>query len=189
VGLSIAVEKGGILMLIKITSKNLNPSEKTKVQIEKKLSKLEKYFSQSTEADVMLTNEKNNTVKLEATIVAGSTIFRAEEKGNDLIVCLDEVVDKLSSQMSRFKKKLIKKHHDQKEVDFAAVPDTADAVEDVQVVKTKHFRMSPMSVEEAILQMELLEHSFFVYRDAEKNNVCVVYKRKDETYGLLDIEN
>ncbi|MBR0139003.1 MAG: ribosome-associated translation inhibitor RaiA [Firmicutes bacterium] len=177
-------------MLVKITSKNLNPSEKTKVQIEKKLGKLDKYFTQDTEANVVLTNEKNNSVKLEATIYAGSLIFRAEEKGNDLLYCLDIVVDKLSSQMSRFKQKLVKKHHDQKEVLLASeLPDVADAVEEVSVVKTKHFRISPMSVEEAIMQMELLEHSFFVYRDGEKNNVCIVYKRNDGTYGLLDIEN
>lgn len=176
-------------MLVKITSKNLNPTERTKEQIEKKIGKLEKYFANNTEATVMLTNEKNNTVKLEATIHAGSTIFRAENTGNDLLVCLDAVIDKLASQMSRFKKKLVKKHHDQKEVFLAEVPDTADAVEELLIAKTKSFRISPMSVEEAVLQMELLEHNFFVYRDGEKNNVCVVYKRKDGTYGLLDIEN
>ena len=177
-------------MLVKITSKNLNPSEKTKLQIEKKLGKLDKYFSQDTEAGVVLTNEKNNSVKLEATIFAGGLIFRAEERGNDLMYCLDMVVDKLASQMSRFKQKLVRKHHDQKEVLLAnELPDTADAVEEVNVVKTKHFRISPMSAEEAIMQMELLEHSFVVYRDGEKNNVCVVYKRNDGTYGLLDIEN
>ena len=176
-------------MLVNITSKNLNPVEKTKVQIEKKLSKLDKYFSQETEASVVLTNEKNNSVKLEATIYAGGLIFRAEERGNDLLFCLDKVVDKLSSQMSRFKKKLVKKHHDQKEVMASELPDIENALEEVNVVKTKHFRMSPMSVDEAIMQMELLEHTFFVFRDAEKNNVCVVYKRNDGTYGLLDIEN
>ena len=177
-------------MKVIITSKNFTPSENFKNKAEVKMSKLDKFFSKETVANVRISGEPNNKIKLESTINAGGLIFRAEERGNDLMYCLDMVVDKLASQMSRFKQKLVRKHHDQKEVLLAnELPDTADAVEEVNVVKTKHFRISPMSAEEAIMQMELLEHSFFVYRDGEKNNVCVVYKRNDGTYGLLDIEN
>ncbi|MBQ1907998.1 MAG: ribosome-associated translation inhibitor RaiA [Firmicutes bacterium] len=176
-------------MKINITKKNLNPGEATLQAIEKKLSKLDKYFAKDTQADVVLTNMKNNTVKLEATINADGLIFRAEEIGDDLRGCLDSVVDKLASQMSRFKKKLIKSNR-KKEVVYAELPDVDTAApEELAVAKTKTFRISPMAVEEAILQMELLEHSFFVFRHAEKNNVCVVYKRNDGSYGLLDIEN
>ena len=178
-------------MKINITSKGLNPAEKTLATIEKKLSKLDKYFSKDTVANVVLKNEKNNTVKLEATINAGGFIFRAEEAGNDLIFCLDKVMDKLSSQMSRFKGKIMKRHKDQKDFVITEIPDAASAPEEeeIKVVKTKSFRISPMPVDEAIIQMELLNHNFYVFRDEENNHVCVVYKRKDETYGMLDIEN
>ncbi|MBQ4506697.1 MAG: ribosome-associated translation inhibitor RaiA [Firmicutes bacterium] len=177
-------------MKINITKKNLNPSDATLEAIEKKLGKLEKYFSKDTVADVVLTNMKNNRVKLEATINADGLIFRAEESGDDLRGCLDGVVDKLASQMSRFKKKLIKSNRNKKEVIAEELPEAAEAsAEELSVAKTKSFRISPMAVEEAILQMELLEHSFFVFRHAERNNVCVVYKRNDGSYGLLDIEN
>ncbi len=180
-------------MKINITSKGLNPAEKTLATIEKKLSKLDKYFAKDTVANVVLKNEKNNTVKLEATISAGGLIFRAEEAGNDLIFCLDKVMDKLSSQMSRFKSKLVKKHKEQKEILLAEIPDNAAPVaeeeEEIKVVKTKSFRISPMPVDEAIIQMELLNHNFYVFRDEETNHVCVVYKRKDESYGMLNIEN
>ena len=177
-------------MKINITKKNLNPGEATLTAIEKKLGKLEKYFSKDILADVVLTNMKNNSVKLEATINADGLIFRAEETGDDLRGCLDSVVDKLASQMSRFKKKLIKSNRNKKEVFIDELPESPEpAAEELAVAKTKTFRISPMAVEEAILQMELLEHSFFVFRHAERNNVCVVYKRNDGSYGLLDIEN
>ena len=177
-------------MKINITSKGLNPAEKTLATIEKKLSKLDKYFSKDTVANVVLKNEKNNTVKLEATINAGGFIFRSEESGNDLIFCLDSVMDKLSSQMSRFKGKIQKKHKDQKDFIISEVPDAAaPAEEEIKIVKTKSFRISPMPVDEAIIQMELLNHNFYVFRDEENNHVSVVYKRKDESYGMLDIEN
>ncbi len=179
-------------MKINITSKGLNPAERTLQTIEKKIGKLDKYFAKDTVAYVVLKNEKNNTVKLEATINADGLIFRAEETGNDLIFCLDKVVDKLSSQMSRFKSRLVKKHKDQKEVLLSEIPDAAAASEDeeeMKVVKTKSFRITPMPVDEAIVQMELLNHNFYVFRDEDTNHVCVVYKRKDESYGMLNIEN
>jgi putative sigma-54 modulation protein len=87
--------------------------------------------------------------------------------------------------MSRFKTKLVKRHKDQKEILLAAVPDVQESAEDMAVVKTKRFTIQPMSTEEAILQMELLGHSFFVFLNEEADGVNVVYKRKDGSYGLL----
>jgi len=173
-------------MKINITRKNFNPSDNLINLIEKKMTKLDKYFSQDTVANIMLSNEKGARQKLEATIIAGGFIFRAEEVNADIFYCLDKVIDKLSTQMSRFKAKLVKQHKDQKEVFLAEVPDAADPVEEVNVVKTKKFRINPMTTEEAIMQMELLEHNFFVFLDAETDAVNVVYKRADGTYGLLE---
>ena len=173
-------------MKVTISSKNFNASENLLSLIEKKMAKLDKYFAKDIEADVMLSNEKGTRQKLEATIKAGGFIFRAEEVNADIYYCLDKVIDKLSSQMSRFKQKLIRKNKDQKEIFLAEVPDVAEAVDEVQVVKSKKFRINPMSADEAIMQMELLGHSFFVFLDGETNAVNVVYKRDDGSYGLLE---
>ena len=172
-------------MKLIITTKNFTASESFKNKLETKMAKLDKYFSKDTEVNVRLTGEKNNRQKMEATINADGLIFRAEDTNTDIYYCLDNVIDKLSSQMSRFKKKLIKKHKDQKEIFLAEVPDVADAVEEVNVVKTKHFVLTPMTTDEAIMQMELLAHNFFVFKDAENNTTNIVYKRADGEYGLL----
>jgi putative sigma-54 modulation protein len=175
-------------MIINITGKNFTASEQLKQRIEKKLGKLDKYFSQETVANVMLSNIKEGQ-KLEATINADGMIFRAENTNSDIEYALDKVVDRLSSQMSRFKQKLIRKHQGPKGIIAAEIPDAAEEAAEVSVVKTKRFRINPMTTEEAILQMELLGHSFFVFRDAETNRVNIVYKRNDGGYGLLETEN
>ncbi len=175
-------------MKVNIKSKNLNPSDALVSKIEAKIGKLDKYFSSDIEANVMLTEVKTGLAKLEATINAGGMIFRAEESNADLFFCLDKVIDKLSSQMSRFKKKLIKKHKDQKDILLAEVPDVAEAVEEVNVVKTKTFALTPMTTDEAILQMELLAHNFYVFANPDTGKANIVYKRADGQYGLLVTE-
>lgn len=175
-------------MRINIRSKNLNPSDALTAKIEAKMAKLDKYFAKDTTAEIMLSEVKTGLAKLEATIKAGDMIFRAEESNADLFFCLDKVIDKLSAQMSKFKKKLIKKHRDQKEVFLAEVPDVEDAVEETNVVKTKKFSLTAMTTDEAILQMELLGHNFFVFASPDTGKANVVYKRADGQYGLLETE-
>ena len=172
-------------MKVIITSKNFTPSENFKNKVDVKMGKLDKFFAKETVANVRITGEPNNKIKLESTINAGGLIFRAEDTNTDVYYCLDNVIDKLSSQMSRFKKKLVRKHRDQKEVMLAELPDTEDAVEEVSVVKTKTFKVNPMTTDEAVLQMELLGHSFFIFKEAESDAIEVVYKRDDGSYGLL----
>ena len=149
-------------MQVTINSRNLNPSQQLKDKIEGKLSKLDKYFSRDAEATVMLSEVKTGLAKLEATINAGGMTFRAEESNADLLYCLDQVIDKLSKQMSRFKSRLVKKHKDQGFVNVEEIPDIEEA-ESRGIVRTKRFTLSPMSADEAILQMEMLEHSFFIF--------------------------
>lgn len=173
-------------MKVIITSKNLHASDHLKDTIEKKFEKLGKYFSNDIAVNVMLSSEKNRE-KVEATINAKGTIFRAEEVNNDVYNAIDRVVDKLSSQMSRFKTKLQRKHTGQKEFFFEEMPD-AELEEDSRVVKTKRFSLRPMSVEEAIMQMELVAHEFFVFLNADSGTVNVVYKRNDGNYGILETE-
>ena len=173
-------------MKVIITSKNFNASDHLKQTIETKLDRLGKYFSNDIVANVTLTMEKGRK-KIEATINAKGTIFRAEETTNDAYNGVDRVVEKLSSQMSRFKTKLQRKHKDHKELLFSEIPDIAsEETGEMRVVRTKKFDLMPMSVDEAIMQMELLEHNFFVFLNMESNGVNVVYKRKDDNYGLLE---
>ncbi len=173
-------------MKVIISSKNMNASDHLKQTIESKLDRLGKYFSNEIVANVTLTMEKGRQ-KIEATINAKGTIFRAEETTNDIYNGVDRVVEKLSSQMSRFKTKLQRKHKDHKDLQFADLPEVAgEELEEMGVVRRKTFDLMPMSVDEAIMQMELLEHTFFVFLNMETDTVNVVYKRKDNDYGLLE---
>jgi len=172
-------------MKIIITSKNFNASDHLKETIEKKFDKLNKYFSKDIVANVMVSSERGKQ-KLEATINASGMIFRAEEGAIDVYEAIDRVVEKLSTQMSRFKTKLQKKHKDNKEFSFTDIPEYEGEHEEIKVVKTKKIELEPMSPEEAIMQMELLNHTFFVFLNIESDSINVVYKRKNNDYGLLE---
>lgn len=171
-------------MKVTITSRNFHASEHLKDTIEKKIQKLSKYFSDEIVVNVMLSSEKGRD-KVEATINAKGTIFRAEETSNAAYDAIDRVVEKLSTQMSRYKTRLLRKHKENKEFIFAEIPDNEEE-EEIKVVKTKNVELVPMSVEEAVIQMELLEHNFFVFVDIETDSVSVVYKRKNEDYGVIE---
>lgn len=174
-------------MKVIITSKNVNVSDHLKETIEKKLQKLGKYFSDDIGVNVMLTEEKNRR-KLEATIKVRSMIFRAEYEGMEFYDGIDHVVDKLSSQMSRFKGKIQNKHKDKKEFKFEAWPEPEEdnTHPDISVSRVKRFELEPMTVDEAVIQMELLEHNFYIFLNMETDSVNVVYKRKENDYGLLE---
>ncbi len=173
-------------MRVIITTKNFNASDHLKDVIESKFEKLGKYFSKDIVANVTLTMEGGRQ-KVEATINAKGTIFRAEEETNDMYTGIDRVVDKLSTQMSRFKTKLQRKHKDHKEFIFANLPEASEPeVEEMNVVRNKKFDLIPMSLDEAIMQMELVGHTFYVFLNMETDMVSVVYKRKDGDYGLLE---
>ena len=171
-------------MKVIITCKNVKAEDRLKETIQKKFNKLGKYFSDDIGVNVMLSEEKNRQ-KMEATIKARNMIFRAEDKSGDFYTETDNVVEKLSTQMSRFKDKIQKKHKNSKEFIFADWPE-ADEKETGEIIKTKKFELEPMTVEEAVVQMEMLEHNFYVFLNMETDSVNVVYKRKDNNYGLLE---
>ncbi len=170
-------------MKVVIASKNMNANDRLKDTIEKKMEKLSKYFSDNIIVNVTLSAEKNRQ-KIEATIRVRGMIFRAEDVSGDIYEGIDNVVEKLSTQMSRFKTKIQKKHKDNKDFVFADWPE--EVQEEIKVVKTKKFELEPMTTDEAILQMEMLEHNFFIFLNMETDSVNVVYKRKDDDYGLLE---
>ena len=176
-------------MKVNITGKNYDTYEKLENTIEKKLDRLDKYFSEDVSSNVVLSQERGRD-KIEVTINAKGAVFRAEEMNQDVYDGFDRVVEKLSSQISRFKGKLAKRYNDNKALkfEFEEPEDEEDyeEIEDTPVVKTKKFELRPMDVDEAILEMEMLGHNFFVYLDMDTDSVNVVYKRNGGNYGVLE---
>ncbi|MGN8713205.1 ribosome hibernation-promoting factor, HPF/YfiA family [Hornefia butyriciproducens] len=172
-------------MKVNITGKNFNTYDRLQETVEKKLDKLDKYFSDEATAKVVLSKERGRD-KIEATINAKGAVFRAEEVTDDIYEGIDLAVDKLASQMSRFKGKLRKRYNDNKALKFEFMPEPETEKEEAKVVKAKKFQLEPMSEDEAVLQMEMLQHDFFVFLNMETDSVNVVYKRKDGNYGLLE---
>ena len=158
-----------------------------------KLGRIEKYLgdSDSVRATVMI-NVKGHNQKVEVTIPLKTVILRAEETRDDLYAAIDVVVDKLERQIRKNKTKLqSKKMKDKFAKDFMleAIEKSEDGEENkAKIVKRKKVEVKPMSEEEAILQMELLEHQFYIFKDSETNNMAVVYKRKEGNYGIIESE-
>ncbi len=159
--------------------------------VEKKISKLEKYFGPNVEARATLSVQKNRQ-RVEVTIPFNGVILRGEEVTDDMYKSIDLVEEKLVRQIRKQRTKLSRKNNSGslRYPEFNSLEfKNEDTDEDTsRIVKTKSFNVKPMSADEAVLQMELLGHSFFVYQDADTNNVSVVYKRKDGNYGLIEPE-
>lgn len=172
-------------MKVNIIAKNFKAYQKLEDKIEAKFEKLSKYFSDEIVANVVLSHQKDKD-KLEATINAKGAIFRAESVADDVYESLDNVIAKLSRQMSKFKGKLQKRYNDNKALKFEFLPDLDEDVVEPSLVKTKQLELRPMNVDEAILEMEMLQHDFFLFLNMESDSVCLVYKRKDNDYGMLE---
>jgi putative sigma-54 modulation protein len=170
-------------MNIIVRGKNIDVTNALKEYAEKKLVKLEKYLDLS-EAQVTLVVEKG-THKVEVTIPINGLIIRGEEATGDMYASIDLVIDKLEKQINRYKARFNKKAKgDGKHVTVSPI----EGIEIPQIMKTKRFTIKPMPVDEAVMQMNLVGHSFFVFSNAETEEVNVVYKRKDGNYGLIEPE-
>lgn len=178
--------KGADDMKIIIVGKNIEVTPGLKAAVEEKIGKLDKFFAADTEAHVTLSVEKDRQ-KIEVTIPVKGSIIRSEQVSTDMYISIDLVEEIIERQMKKYKSKLIAKEQGGgflKE-DFADI-DAED--EEVKIVKTKRFGLKPMFPEDACVEMELLGHDFFVFRNAETDEVNVVYKRKGNTYGLIEPE-
>ncbi|QNK40939.1 MULTISPECIES: ribosome hibernation-promoting factor, HPF/YfiA family [Caproicibacter] len=171
-------------MKITITGRKVNLRDHFKELAVKKLSRFDRIFDEDAEAKVVVTVLKNRQT-VEITVHSKGMIYRAEATAEEMNDALDDVIGALSSQIRRNKTRLEKRiHFSALDEDFQ-VPDDREESEEYKIVRTKHFGVKPMSVEEAILQMNLLEHQFFMFRNQEDNQINVVYKRRDGNYGLL----
>jgi putative sigma-54 modulation protein len=170
-----------------IIGKNIEVTPGLRSAVEEKIGKLEKYFTPETEVNVTLSVEKERQ-KIEVTIPVKGNIIRSEQVSNDMYVSIDLVEEIIERQLKKYKTRIIDKHQGGSSFkqDFLANDYVDD--EEIKIVRTKRFDIKPMYPEDACVQMELLGHNFFVFVNAETDQVCVVYKRKGGTYGLIEAD-
>jgi ribosomal subunit interface protein len=180
-----------------IKSRNGKLSERQRTYIDEKLQKLERHLDHESTATVEISsekrrNQKNEVHRLQITLMGEhGVILRAEQSGDDLFRTVDEVQDVLQRQIKRYKdkhwrrSKLRRKSGEMVSSESPGVPTQDSANEEPRIVRVKEFKLKPMFTDEAIEQMELLEHSFFIFRDADTAQISMVYRRNDGNYGLI----
>ena len=168
-----------------ISGKNLDVTEGLKTAVQDKLGKLERYFTPNTEVHVTLSVEKERQ-KIEVTIPVKGNIIRSEQTSNDMYVSIDLVEEVIERQLRKYKNKIVDKKQEGGNFQKAFIDKDYDEDEEVKIIRTKRFGIKPMYPEDACVQMELLGHNFFVFHNAETDQVNVVYKRKGNTYGLIE---
>ena len=176
-------------MRITITGRNIELTPGIKEAVEDKLSKLEKYFKPDTDVNVTLSVEKERQ-KIEVTIPTKGRTIRAEEVSNDMYVSIDLVEETLERQLIKYRTKIISKKMNAAASFKAEYLEEKydDEEEEIKIVRSKRYDLKPMYPEDACIQMELLGHDFFVFVNAETDEVNVVYKRKSNTYGIIEPE-
>ena len=179
-------DRKGVIMNITIIGRKCNPRDDFRLRAEKRLSKVEKLFGEEASAKITATVEKNCHI-VEITVLKGGMIFRAEERADNMLDALDECVDSLIRQVRKNKTKLDKKLHSAVLDDF--MDGFTEEETEYDVLREKTVFLKPESVEEAILQMNLLGHKFYMFLNSETDTINVVYKRNETGYGLIIPEN
>ncbi len=176
-------------MKINIHSSKVEITDAIKNYIDTKIGKLEKYFENPEELTAnVLIKVTNIAQTVEVTIPIRRAILRAEDTNKDLYSAIDLVYEKLERQIRKNKTRMSRRNNKENKAVFTDFDLGNEVEEEGVVVKRKSFDAKPMSEEEAILQMELLGHSFFAFKDTNTNNVSVVYKRKDNNYGIIEMK-
>ncbi len=171
-----------------ISGKNIDVTDGLKTAVYEKIGKLEKYFTPDTEVHVTLGVEKERQ-KIEVTIPMKGNIVRAEQTSEDMYVSIDLVEEVIERQLRKYKNKILEQKQAAVNFNKSFMDEKIDDDdEEIKIIRTKKFAVKPMDAEEACVQMELLGHNFFVFRNADTDEVNVVYKRKANTYGLIEPE-
>ena len=181
--------KGMGNMAIVVRGKNIDITPALRDYVEKRIGKITKYFDQLGEITAVLTVEKGRHI-VEVTVPVSGMLLRGEEATADMYTSIDLVIEKIERQIEKYKTKLARKFRSaggfRGELITAAAP--VDASDEFKLVKTKRFAVKPMAVEEAVLQMNLIHHDFYVFTNADTEEVNVIYRRKDGNYGLIEPE-
>lgn len=174
-------------MRIEFLTKNYNPSEKLKDVITKKVERLDKFFEDDTKVKILL-KKANDVETLELTIVLDSSVMRAEVSGDNMYDNIDIALPKLEKQIIKHRTKLVTKSKKVriKELDASSVPPADKEDSQHGVVRSKSYELTPMTVDDAIEELELVGHSFYVFSNKATKNVNVLYKRRDGDYGLIE---
>lgn len=174
-------------MKFNIIGKKITVNEKNSEYIKKKIGKLDKFFKQEPEARIVIGTVKDKEY-IEATIYSEGIIFRAEVTDSDVFTATDKVIDLIERQIRKNKTKLEKRTRREAFDDARLLSgdDYADDEDEMKIVKKKRFHVKPMSAEEAVLQMNLLGHNFFVFKNQDTEEMNVVYKRKDGNYAIIE---
>lgn len=174
-------------MNLNIRGEKIEVTEAMKEYAQEKLTKLEKYINDSSDVTVnVLVKLRNHMQKVEITIFLQSLILRSEEEQEDFYAAIDNSIDKLERQIRKNKTKLESKNRVNKSLNFAY--EIEEPIEDEKIVKRKSVEVKPMDEEEAMLQLELLGHQFYLYNDIDTGKAAVIYKRKDGNYGIIEAE-
>ena len=179
------------MLKFNIRGENVEVTDAIRDYVVKRISKLQKFFEDSVEATahVNLKVYPNRTYKVEVTIPLPYLTLRAEETSNDMYGSVDLVTDKLERQIQKYKTKVNRKSREKGLKNLEFVPSDDDSASDeLKIVRTKQVSLKPMDPEEAVLQMDMLGHDFFVFQDAETNGTSIVYRRRDGRYGLIEAE-
>ena len=173
-----------------IRGKNIEITQPLREYVEKRVGKITKYFDNMDEISVLLSVEKERQIVEVTAEVRGGLILRGQESTGDMYTSIDLVVEKLERQIHKQKTKLERRFRNggMRAEAFAEAKVQIEDETEYPIVKTKHFVVKPMDVQEAIMQMNLLNHNFFVFRDAQTEQICVVYKRTAGAYGLLEFD-
>ncbi|MBQ9120177.1 MAG: ribosome-associated translation inhibitor RaiA [Lachnospiraceae bacterium] len=170
-----------------ISGRNIDVTEGLKSAIYEKLGKLERYFTPETEVHVTFSVEKERQ-KVEVTIPMKGNIVRAEQVSPDMYASIDMIEEIIERQLRKYKNKLVDQKQSAMSLSQAFIAEEETEEEEIVISKVKTFPMKPMDAEEACVQMELLGHEFFAFRNAETDEINVVYKRKNGTYGIIEPE-
>ena len=170
-----------------ISGKNIDVTDGLRSAVYEKLDRLEKYFNEDTEVHVTFSVEKDRP-NMEVTIPIKGSIIRAEQVSDDMYVSIDLVTEVIERQISKHKKKLVDQAQNAAFFQKSFIEDDIVEDDEINIIRTKRFAVKPMDPEEACVQMDLLGHNFFVFRNSETDEVNVVYKRKGNTYGLIEPE-
>lgn len=185
------------MIRFEIHGENLTITDAIRNYIEEKIGKLERYFNNvpNATAHVKVETYQNSTTKIEVTIPLKNVTLRAEERHDDLYAGIDLINSKLERQVSKYKTRVNRKNrkNDEQEA-FASLPEEKEAENlqnddndsEIEIIRSKNFSLKPMDSEEAVLQMDLLGHDFFIFTDRETDGTSIVYKRKDGKYGLIE---
>lgn len=184
------------MLKYQIRGENIEVTDAIRDHVEKKVGKLERYFIETPDATahVNLKVNPDKKSKVEITIPLPQLVLRAEESNEDMYAAIDLIVNKLERQIRKHKTKVNRKFREKGDLQevFAVLGDSqageedAEGEDELKIVRTKRFDLKPMDSEEAVLQMNMLGHSFFIFTDAETNDTNIVYRRRDGKYGLIE---